>query len=308
MVNPHDRVALIITFIQGKDVQDWVENELNLLEQRVTNRHATTEEYLWTEFEKAFKDAFKDTGKELNTQTELTDLKQKKNEVERYTVTFNRLLQQAGFDEDDKGSVNMYKNGLSQELHEACLHHKPMPTTMSEWQKVARQEQLIFREIQHYRFQRDHGRHTLPTQKVKGPPPTPKYWKAPGPNAMNVDLADSTPETRTCYNCQKQGHLAAHCRSPKKARTTQTTAKGTCNYCKKPGHFTNECYALKRKKEQETRQPAHNRATETQSTQDDEQILLTPNNFRGMMLNLPDEERASVIEEMLSQDFSGETN
>jgi hypothetical protein len=27
-----------------------------------------------------------------------------------------------------------------------------------------------------------------------------------------------------------------------------------------------------------------------------------------MLLDLPDEERATVIEEMLSQDFSGETN
>jgi hypothetical protein len=39
-----------------------------------------------------------------------------------------------------------------------------------------------------------------------------------------------------------------------------------------------------------------------------EQILLTKDNFKDMLLDLPDKEHATVIEEMLSQDFSGETN
>jgi hypothetical protein len=38
------------------------------------------------------------------------------------------------------------------------------------------------------------------------------------------------------------------------------------------------------------------------------QVLLTKDNFKDMLLELPDEEQATVIEEMLSQDFSGETN
>jgi hypothetical protein len=40
------RVALILTFIQGEDVQDWVEHELNLLNERIDNGHLKTEEYL----------------------------------------------------------------------------------------------------------------------------------------------------------------------------------------------------------------------------------------------------------------------
>jgi hypothetical protein len=39
-----------------------------------------------------------------------------------------------------------------------------------------------------------------------------------------------------------------------------------------------------------------------------EQILLTKDNFKDMLLNLLDEECATVIEEMLSQDFSEGTN
>jgi hypothetical protein len=149
MVNPYTRVAGALTFIEGEDVQDWKEHKLDLLEERVLNGHAKTEEYLWSEFEKAFKAAFKDTSRILNAQTQLDTLQQDKEGVEWYTVTFNRLLKQAGFDEDDKGSVGLYRKGLLPGLHEACIRHKPMPTSMKEWQEVAAKEQLIFREIQH---------------------------------------------------------------------------------------------------------------------------------------------------------------
>jgi hypothetical protein len=121
MVNPYTQVAVALTFIKGEDVQDWKELELELLEERVLNGHTRTEEYLWNEFEKAFKAAFKDTGKMLNTQTQLVTLRQDKEGVKQYTVTFNCLLKQAGSDKDDKGSVGLYRKGLLPGLHEACI-------------------------------------------------------------------------------------------------------------------------------------------------------------------------------------------
>jgi hypothetical protein len=121
MVNPYTHIAVALTFIKGEDVQDWKEHKLELLKERVLNGHARTAEYLWTEFEKAFKAAFRDTGKMLNTQTKLDTLRQDKEGVEQYTVTFNCLLKQAGFNKDDKGSVNLYRKGLLPGLHKACI-------------------------------------------------------------------------------------------------------------------------------------------------------------------------------------------
>jgi hypothetical protein len=48
--------------------------------------------------------------------------------------------------------------------------------------------------------------------------------------------------------------------------------------------------------------------TKTASDTGTEQILLTKENFKDMLLDLPDKECATIIKEMLSQDFSGETN
>jgi Retrotransposon gag protein/Zinc knuckle len=215
MMNPYSRVALILTFIDGEDVQDWKEHELDLLNERIANRHSKLEEYLWNEFEKAFKAAFKDSSKRLNAQTQLDKLLQDGEGVEQYIVKFNRLLKQAGFDEDDKGSVNLFQKGLLPPLLESCIRSQPQPISMKQWQDTAKKEHQIFREIQHAQYPQKLGQPIqTPRQKVQ-PNPT-RFWRAPGPNAMNVDLATTTEQNpHLCYNCQKPGHIKANCRSPK---------------------------------------------------------------------------------------------
>jgi hypothetical protein len=39
MMIPYSRVALILTFIDGEDIQDWKEHELDLLNEQITNGH-----------------------------------------------------------------------------------------------------------------------------------------------------------------------------------------------------------------------------------------------------------------------------
>jgi Retrotransposon gag protein/Zinc knuckle len=312
MMNPYSRVALILTFIDREDIQDWKEHELDLLNERIANRHAKTEEYLWNEFERAFKAAFKDSSKILNAQTQLDKLLQDGEGVERYIVKFNRLLKQAGFDKDDKGLVNLFRKGLLPPLHESCIWSQPQPISMQQWQDTTKKEHQIFQEIQHVRFQRKLGQPILvPKQKVQQNPT--QFWRAPGPNAMNVDLATTTdPNPCLCYNCQKPGHIKANCQSPRVQRTNTQQLQKKCTFCSKIGHTIQECYALQREKTRlmQYQRPAQTqvRTTETTSDAGTKQILLTKDNFKDMLLNLPDKECATVIEEMLSQDFSGETN
>jgi Retrotransposon gag protein len=164
MMNPYSQVALILTFIDGEDIQDWKEHKLNLLNERITNGHLQTEEYLWNEFKKAFKATFKDTSKILNAQTQLNKLQQDREGVKQYIVKFNCLLKQAGFDEDNKGLVNLFRKGLIPALHKACIRSQPQPVSMTQWQDTAKKEHQIFQEIQHIRFQHGLGQ----------PPPVPK--------------------------------------------------------------------------------------------------------------------------------------
>jgi Retrotransposon gag protein/Zinc knuckle len=309
MVIPYSRVALILTFIDREDVQDWKEHELNLLNEQITNGHLQTEEYLWNEFEWAFKATFKDTSKMLNAQTQLDKLQQYREGVERYIVKFNRLLKQAGFDKDNKGSVNLFRKGLILALHESCIRSQPQPVSMAQWQETTKKEHQIFWEIQHIQFQCRLGQPPVPKQKVQQNPTS--FWKAPGPNAMNIDLAMTTDlNPCLCYNCQKPGHIKANCQSPKVQQVNTPQPQKKCTFCSKIGHTTQECYTLQQEKTQLTQyqKPTQVRTTKTASDAGTEQVLLTKDNFKDMLLNLPDEEHATVIKEMLSQDFSRETN
>ena len=86
-------------------------------------------------------------------------------------------------------------------------------------------------------------------------------------------------------------------------------SRKTCGYCSKPGHDAIQCYILKRlPSTQSWNAQTQVQATETNSDAGTEKILLTKDNFKDMLLTIPKEERATVVEEMLSQDFSGETN
>jgi hypothetical protein len=103
-----------------------------------------------------------------------------------------------------------------------------------------------------------------------------------------------------------------NCQSPKVQQTNTQQLQKKCTFCSKIGHTVQECYALQQEKTQLTQyqKPTQTqvRITETTSEAGTEQILLNKDNFKDMLLELPDEECATVIKEMLSQDFSRETN
>ena len=73
---------------------------------------------------------------------------------------------------------------------------------------------------------------------------------------MQVDKIEKVAEERSCYKCNKKGHLARNCRSnvPSQRRNYQTDRykpksnnKQTgiiCHYCQKPGHKRPECRKL----------------------------------------------------------------
>jgi hypothetical protein len=144
--------------------------------------------------------------------------------LDLYIATFNRVLKQAGFMASDQGSVDQFKKGLKQRLQIACLKRSTEPDTMEEWQQAAREENLIFLKIQQliknnltYMTQKQFPQRPLP---YRGAPT--KYWKPRGPNAMNVDAAQTSEEytrkkdkpkkeTQECFFCKKKGHIRKDC-------------------------------------------------------------------------------------------------
>jgi Retrotransposon gag protein len=123
-------------------------NELVELTSRSQNPTSKTDEALWCLFEKRFRATFTDAKRPDIFYNQLTNLKMNGDELEGYIAAFERLMREAGWDRDAKGSINLFRNGLCKTLHRAILKNAhARPTTATEWQTAARHEKAIEAEI-----------------------------------------------------------------------------------------------------------------------------------------------------------------
>jgi len=105
-------------------------------------------------------------------------------------ATFDWLLAEADFNRNNKGALEMFKCGLNLMLKVNCIKQKPKPATMDEWQEAAREEQCDYLEVQHAMRRNPYNVKDTILKNLQKPMPT-KFWKAKGPNAMEVDKTEA---------------------------------------------------------------------------------------------------------------------
>jgi hypothetical protein len=134
---PFFRVLTALSYICSPIVEDWVNNQATLLEQRVdTTRtpHITeANEVLWTEFETAFQSTWKDTTRTQSMYDQLMKLQMKDLNVNTYNTMFERLATAAEWEADAKGTIARYHTGLRENIHQQIINRENLPTTMDKW-------------------------------------------------------------------------------------------------------------------------------------------------------------------------------
>jgi hypothetical protein len=258
MTNPSSRIALCLSFIRGPKVDNWVTEKINQLRravlgdpaQGIAATHLPTDEDLWNNFGADFRSTFEDTASEENAYAKLKSLRMEGDQIDEYIATFEVLLAKAGWRRNDKGSIDLFFNGLSQKVQSKILSiYAILPVTIDDWQAAARQV------VQRYRlmnvkigpwkpreFQRDLKGQIKGTRELKG-----QFRETRDPNAMDVDTAnfdlsdtevdqEERPPVR-CYFCDNMGHVKQDCRkyktfqekqkenSPKRTKVRATTVE-----------------------------------------------------------------------------------
>ena len=145
MSNPCNRVLTALSYIKGLLVEDWVDSQDRRLERCfLPTTHADyqtdSSEDLWTEFEKAFKAAWKDGEKSQSAYEQLMKLSMKELDIDSYTATFERLSLAAGWEPDAQGTIERYCRGLKDNVHRRVINRDNEPTTMEEWKEAAQAE------------------------------------------------------------------------------------------------------------------------------------------------------------------------
>ena len=149
MRDPFTCTALILTYIKGENINNWAKHQLiKLLNKEQCSLRGLPSKEWWEDFIQDFKDAFTFTTSKETALAQLKKLTMGKDGINTYIATFNHLLDEADFSWHDKGTIEMFKQGLNLLLRINCIKRKPRPVTMDEWQEAAHEEQCRYLEIQ----------------------------------------------------------------------------------------------------------------------------------------------------------------
>jgi Retrotransposon gag protein len=133
------RVATALSLIQGPKVDDWVDEQLKELEQKVRTM-PRNDEMLWTDFEATFTSAFTDTAKKEDAYQKLKHLKMKDELVNDYITTFNSLAAKAGWELSNASTIDAFCSRLWPGMLNAIMNQDIWPDTMPQWQQAVQDE------------------------------------------------------------------------------------------------------------------------------------------------------------------------
>ena len=103
------RIALALTLIQGPNVSEWTRTVGDWLD-RLTPQDDEFD--TWDQFANQFLAAFADTHRDQKARTELQNLRMRWPLIDQYTMDFERLVREAGYQSGTPECVHMFISGL----------------------------------------------------------------------------------------------------------------------------------------------------------------------------------------------------
>ena len=138
--SPFKRVVTALHFIRGPNVNDWVEEQLTSLTNKVThsmNPIGRRDKVLWNDFEQAFHAAFTDTTKKQTVHVKLHALKMRIGGLDDYVAAFEHLAALAGYDLLNQGVIYLFARNLERGLLSTILHCQKTPEMFAQWKEAA---------------------------------------------------------------------------------------------------------------------------------------------------------------------------
>ncbi len=142
---PYKRVVLCISYIHGKKVEDWADDQQEAMDRKLTHRYTQLDEELWEDFAKSFQDTFTDIAAGVKAENELQTLRMKDGDINTYITTFKKLLKEAGYTKNEQGALKMFKLGLPGRLNICIINNSlTLPDTLEGWIEATYQQQLKY--------------------------------------------------------------------------------------------------------------------------------------------------------------------
>jgi hypothetical protein len=157
MVVPMKRATLLLGFIKGSLVDDWVKRWTQwAINQFSIDHRPPTDEYYWTEISNGFQIAFQDTGARERAEKELHMLRWDPESVDTFLARFESLAEAADFELD----ANPTKSILAKKLPFSMVDHLykvVKPGTYPEYCEAIRQFHADNTAVQNLKGHQDKG-------------------------------------------------------------------------------------------------------------------------------------------------------
>ena len=243
-----DKVMIATTFMKDQ-AELWVTPHLErYLDDEITDNENARLMENWDVFKVKLRQAFSPIKGSVIAEKKIQTLRQT-HSVADYTALFQQY--QAQIEWDDAALIRMYKQGLKSQVREELMRTNARTDTLDELiNEAIRLDNDLYElqiEARAYRpeyvpkkkgKQPNHGRNHRQGRyrpQGHGKARIPGHYGSDDYEGMHLDnierskprgdssakyhgkgKPDNGKETRTCYNCNKPGHLAAKCRQPKK--------------------------------------------------------------------------------------------
>ena len=158
MKKPFSRVVTMLSYMDGKKVSTWKEEQLLKPQEEMDNGALETDEALWDNFIENFKLANwhspTKTGKLKPTKSYANSNKEKA--FMSSLLTSNTFANKAGVPLDNKGTIETLKHTITKELTRAVIHspdHDPttnIPWGFKQWKKQARKSYYKWKAASEY--------------------------------------------------------------------------------------------------------------------------------------------------------------
>ena len=237
---PLNRCYTFLTYLEGDQTEGWKEDQLNQLFDKTVTRVppiAETDDDLWVNLEKDFKEAFTNTNIKSDAYIDLKKLKQT-DSLDKYISEFKRLVHLANVPIDQHSILETFKEGLHKGLVKSIINshdYDPAVTwDFEQWTKATQKQHGKWKATQLYNTPKAYNtkREALKQYfKVGG-----KFGNqqrrgnnqgrcttSQGGDAMDINYTTLSPDEKTkliktnsCFYYRKPGYRAAVCH--KKAR------------------------------------------------------------------------------------------
>ena len=248
MWEPYTRATLFLTYIQGGNTTEWVDQLGNWLDLQVDpcNHHHTmvVDKWLWESVELAFNCQYTDKLTQEWAMAELkVGIKMQGKELDDYISHFKSLIRHAGLTINNQLVLNIFTAGLPYAMYKELYSLQPPLITYEQWRVAAIKQQKRFI---HLKGQQDRFKWRLEAFKTphnnqsnqQGPFKAPKEdnvmdtmpgrmharmaeaedflpggyrWGQATANPNNQRWMQGNNREVICFNCNKPGHIACNC-------------------------------------------------------------------------------------------------